>query len=263
MSAAPREDIPFEEARPSDGTPPRDERRPPLPDVPVRLGLYRPLRVIARGLARLMFDLRVERATAVPASGPVLLAGNHRGILDAPLIAAFVPRPARFLAKSELFRGRVVHLLGWLGQIPVDRGRPDREALRRALDVLREGHVLGMFPEGARGTGALTTIQHGIAYVALRVPDVPIVPVACIGTERAWPKGSRVPRLRSRVDIVFGEPFTVTVPPNPRARSAVAAAAEEIRKALAVHVADAESSVAERDSRRRRAGDGSAPGGQP
>ena len=247
MSAVERADVPYEEA------PPRDPRRPALPDVPVRLGLYGPLRVIGRGVMRLMFDLRVGHADAVPSTGPVLLAGNHRGILDAPMIVAFVPRPARFLAKSELFRGWLVRPLGWLGQIPVDRGRPDREALRRALEVLRAGHVFGMFPEGSRGTGALTTIQHGIAYVALRSPGVPIVPVACIGTERAWPKGSKLPRLRSRVDIVFGEPFTIAVPPNPRARSAVAAAAEEIRTALAAHVAEAERAVAERDSRRRRA----------
>lgn len=173
----------------------------------------------------------------------MLLAGNHRGILDGPLMVAFVARPARFLAKSELFRGWAARPLGWLGQIPVDRGRPDREALRRAVTVLREGHVLGMFPEGTRGAGELTSVQHGIAYVALRAPGVPIVPVACIGTESAMPKGSLLPRFRARVDIVFGEPFTVSVPPNPRARSAVAHAAEEIRVALARHVADAERSA--------------------
>jgi 1-acyl-sn-glycerol-3-phosphate acyltransferase len=238
---------------------PRSPRRQPLPDVSVRLGLYGPLRVIARGVMRLALDVRVERADAVPSSGPVLLAGNHRGILDAPLMAAFVPRPARFLAKSELFRGWVARLLGWLGQIPVDRGRPDREALRRAVAVLEEGHVLGMFPEGTRGAGELTTVQHGIAYVALRVPGVPIVPVACLGTERAMPMGARRPRFRSRVDIVFGEPFTIEVPANPRARSAVAAAAEEIRQALAAHVAGAERRLADRRSPARHGAD--RPGG--
>jgi 1-acyl-sn-glycerol-3-phosphate acyltransferase len=207
------------------------------------------LKVIGRALFRLALDIRVGRSDGVPSKGPVLLAGNHRGVLDGPLVVAFVPRPARFLAKSELFRGWVVKPLGWLGQIPIDRGRPDREALRRAVGVLSEGHVLGMFPEGTRGAGELASVQHGIAYVALRVPGVPIVPVACIGTERAMPKGSKLPRWRSRVDIVFGEPFTVDVPANPRARSAVAHAAEQIRQHLAAHVAAAEAGVA--DSRRR------------
>ena len=231
---------------------PRSPRRPPMPDVSVRLGLYSPLRVVTRGLVRLLLDVRVERADVVPSSGPVLLAANHRSLLDAPLVAAFVPRPARFLAKSELFRGPVARLLGWLGQIPVDRGRPDREALRKAVGVLQDGHILGMFPEGTRGAGELTTVQHGIAYVALRAPGVPIVPVACIGTERAMPMRSKAPRFRSRVDIVFGQPFTVPVPPNPRARSAVAAAAEQIRQSLAAHVATSEAAVAA--ARRARGG---------
>jgi 1-acyl-sn-glycerol-3-phosphate acyltransferase len=163
--------------------------------------------------------------------------------LDGPLVAAFVPRQASFLAKSELFHGWVVRPLGWLGQIPIDRGRADREALRRAVAVLAGGGVLGMFPEGTRGAGELESVQHGIAYVALRSPGVPIVPVACLGTERALPKGARLPRWRSRIDIVFGEPFTVPVPANPRARSAVADAAERIRAALAAHVAAAEAEV--------------------
>ena len=223
---------------------PMSPRRAALPDIQPRERLYATLRVIGRGVIRLILDVRVRHANGVPSRGPVLLAGNHRGFLDGPLVAAFVPRQASFLAKSELFRGALVRPLMWFGQIPVDRGRPDREALRRAVTVLDGGGVLGMFPEGTRGTGELTTVQHGIAYVALRAPGVPIVPVACLGTERAMPKGARLPRFRSRTEVVFGEPFTVDVPANPRARSAVAHAAEQIRVALAVHVATAEAEAA-------------------
>lgn len=222
---------------------PVSPRRAPLPDVPVRPRLYRTMRVICRALIRSILDVRVRHQDRVPSSGPVLLAGNHRGFLDGPLVAAFVPRQASFLAKSELFGGWRVRPLGWLGQIPIDRGRPDRVALRRAVAVLGDGGVLGMFPEGTRGVGELASVQHGIAYVALHAPGVPIVPVACLGTERALPKGRKLPRWRARVDVVFGAPFTVPVPENPRARSAVAAAAEQIRVALAAHVAAAEAEV--------------------
>lgn len=235
--------------------PPLSPRRGRLPDVLRDDRLYGVLRVVGRGVIRLVLKVRVGRLDRVPSSGPVLLAGNHRGLLDAPLVAAFVPRPASFLAKSELFAGRWSRTLMRLGQIPVDRGRPDRDALRRALEVLNRGEVLGMFPEGSRGAGELGTIQHGIAYVALRCPGVPIVPVACLGTERALPNGGKLPRWGSRVDVVFGEPFTVEVPANPRARSAVAKAAEEIRVALAAHVAHCEAVLrraeTERDGTRR------------
>ena len=222
---------------------PVSPRRAPLPDVTVHRGLYQALRFVGRGVVRCMLDVRVGHPERIPSTGPVLLAGNHRGFLDGPLVAAFVPRPASFLAKSELFRGWLVRPLGWLGQIPVDRGRPDRTALRRAVGVLAAGEVLGMFPEGTRGAGELESVQHGIAYVALRSPGVPIVPVACLGTERALPKGAHLPRWRSRIDVVFGESFSVAVPANPRARSAVAAAAEEIRVALAAHVAAARAAL--------------------
>ena len=225
--------------------PPVSPRRTPLPDIRPKNRLYAALRVVGRQVIRLILDVRVRHSERIPGTGPVLLAGNHRGVLDGPLIAGFVPRQATFLAKSELFRGAAVRPLMWFGQIPIDRGRADREALRRAVGVLQRGEVLGMFPEGTRGAGEVESVQHGIAYVALRVPGVPIVPVACLGTERAMPKGAKLPKLRSRIDIVFGEPFTVDVPANPRARGAVAHAAEQIRAGLAAHVAEAEATLRE------------------
>lgn len=229
---------------------PISPRRGTLPDVSYHPRLYHASRTLFCRMFRLMFDLRVEGLEHVPTSGPTLVAGNHRGFLDGPLIATFTPREARFLAKSELFSGPAAYLLGWYGQIPVDRGRPDREALRRGLAVLEAGGMLGVFPEGSRGKGTVETVQHGIAYFALRTPGCPIVPVACVGTEQALPVGSRVPRWRTPVDVVFGRPFTVDVPAQPRARSALAAAGEEIRIRLAAHVAAVH---AERDADPRRA----------
>jgi 1-acyl-sn-glycerol-3-phosphate acyltransferase len=237
---------------PTPYVPPLSPRRPPLPDIAPHEGLYRYTTLFFRGFFRLILDLNVGRPDRVPSSGPVLLAGNHRSFLDAPLVSALIPRPASFLAKSELFQGPVARFLMSLGQIPIDRGRADREALRRALAVLQGGGVLGMFPEGSRGAGDLTQVQHGIAYLALRVPGVPIVPIACVGTDRAMPVGSPFPRWRSRVHVVFGEPFTIDVPANPRSRAAVAKAAEEIRMALAAHVAHADAVVARDEERRRR-----------
>jgi 1-acyl-sn-glycerol-3-phosphate acyltransferase len=96
-----------------------------------------------------------------------------------------------------------------------------------------------MFPEGTRGTGSLDEVQHGVAYLVLR-SGAPVVPVACVGTAAALPRGSHRPKLRAPVEVVFGAPFSVAVPDNPRARSAVAAAAEEIRIRLADHLASAE-----------------------
>lgn len=221
-------------------------RRVGLPDVQAPGRLYVAARLVGRGLLRLIFNVRVEGARRVPRRGAVLLAGNHRGMLDGPVTAAVTPRGASFLAKSELFTGRLATVLPRLGQIPVDRGRTDREALRRAIAVLARGDVLGLFPEGTRGSGTLEAVQHGVGYVLVKAPGTVVVPVACLGTERAWPKGTRWPRWRAPVTVVFGEPFTVEPTGDPRSRRAAAETAEVVRVRLAAHLAMAEARHAAR-----------------
>jgi 1-acyl-sn-glycerol-3-phosphate acyltransferase len=189
------------------------------------------IRRLAAWLVRLVFRIRMTGLEHVPASGPVLVAGNHTGFLDGPLVMILLPRPSSFLVKSELYDGPFRRVLSFARQIPVRRGAPDRTALRQALAVLAGGGVLGVFPEGTRGHGRLETVQHGIGYLALRA-GCPVVPVVCVGTAEALPEGRALPRWRAPVDIVFGPAFELSVEGNPRARSTVAAAAEEIRLRL-------------------------------
>src|SRR3954462_5117308 len=179
-------------------------------------------------LLRTVFRVRVTGLEHLPVSGPVLIAGNHTGFLDGPVVFVLLPRPSAFLVKSELYDSPFRRVLGSPRQIPVRRGTPDRTALRRALDVLRAGGVLGVFPEGTRGEGRLESVQHGIGYLALRA-GCPVVPVVCVGTAEALPKGKALPRFRAPIDVVFGPAFEIDVTGNPRARSTVAAAAEQIR----------------------------------
>lgn len=186
-------------------------------------------------LLRVIFRLRVLGLEHLPRSGPVLLAGNHTGFLDGPIVFMMLPRPAVFLVKSELYSGPWAKVLAFARQIPVRRGAPDRTALTKALSVLDAGGVLGVFPEGTRGEGKLETIQHGIGYLALRA-GCPVVPVVCTGTADALPKGRLLPRWRTPVDVVFGPVFRIEVEGNPRARSTVAAAAEQVREHLLAHL---------------------------
>lgn len=195
-------------------------------------------RPLGQLLFRSAFRLTVVGAEHLPAAGPVLLAGNHTGFLDGPLVFAVSPRSATFLAKSELFVGPLARALGWLGQVPVHRGRPDRAALRTGLSVLTAGGVLGVFPEGTRGAGTFDEVSDGLAYLALR-SGAPVVPVVVLGTAAALPKGARLPRLRSPVTVVFGPPLQVRVEGDPRARRTVSAAAEQLRLALVAHLRSA------------------------
>jgi 1-acyl-sn-glycerol-3-phosphate acyltransferase len=215
--------------------------RPRRKDDPARQSI--PLAVSRRFaslVVRFYFRVDIRGLEHLPETGPVLIAGNHTGWLDGPLVQMLLPRPCSFLVKSELYSGPWAKVLDFSRQIPIRRGAPDRTALRRALDVLAGGGVLGVFPEGTRGVGALETVQHGIGYIALRAQgsggQCPIIPVVCTGTAEALPKGAKFPKFRAPVSIVFGPTFTLDVDGNPRARSTVGAAAEQIRVRLLDHL---------------------------
>jgi 1-acyl-sn-glycerol-3-phosphate acyltransferase len=144
----------------------------------------------------------------VPRHGPAILASNHLNLADPPLLAALVPRRLIFMAKLELWSTPIIGpLYGLYGCIPVRRFEADVAALRRAEKVLRQRHVLAMFPEGTRSRHPGLGKGHpGTAVIALR-SGVPIVPVGVSGTEVV-----SLPRCflrRARVRITFGQPFTL------------------------------------------------------
>jgi 1-acyl-sn-glycerol-3-phosphate acyltransferase len=168
------------------------------------------LKALVRALVRLTSRVSIEGQDSVPAEGPVLCATNHLHILDALWMVAALPRRTIFLVAEEFERKPVV---GWLlnagRAIYVARGKADRDALDRALAVLKGGGVLGVAPEGRLSpTGGLIKGQVGIAYLASQA-GVPVVPVVAWGQERAgrcWRRLRRVP-----VHIRFGPP--IALPP--------------------------------------------------
>jgi 1-acyl-sn-glycerol-3-phosphate acyltransferase len=115
-----------------------------------------------------------------------------------------------YMGKESLWNSKLLgSFITMLGAYPVNRGAPDREALRRTLDLLERGEPLVLFPEGTRRTGP--TIEHlheGAAFVASRA-GVPLVPVGIGGSEKALPKGKRLPRP-VKIHILVGAPL---VPP--------------------------------------------------
>lgn len=168
----------------------------------------------------------------------MILAGNHTGVFDGPLLYGTSPRPAHVVTKQEVFVGPVGSVLRGIGQIPINRLIIDFRAILSALRVLHDGRVLGLYPEGERGDGDFSRLKGGIAYLALRT-GAPIVPVANFGVVRAGQNSSLPPRLRAPVDIVYGEPFTVE-PAEPWGRylprHLVAEAREPVRSRLLDHL---------------------------
>jgi 1-acyl-sn-glycerol-3-phosphate acyltransferase len=190
-------------------------------------------RWLAARLMRALWSVRVHGAEHVPADGPVILAPNHSGFVDAPLLVGMAPRPIHTLAKKELFRGPVGWVLRGVGQIPLDRDEPGRSMLNAAVGVLDAGRVLVVFPEGTRGAGDFGQLRTGLAWFASR-KSVPVVPVVFGGTGSRGSTLSALPRLRSRLEVVFGAP--VRLPPaERRTRSSLADATERLRQALVAH----------------------------
>lgn len=196
-------------------------------------------RRIGIGLMYGLWKPRVLGAWRMPASGPVILAGNHSHAIDGPMLMGTAPRPVHFLVKKEAFVGPLDPFLGAIGQLKVDRSCPDRTAIGRALGVLERGGVLGIFPEGTRGVGDFASLRAGLAYFALR-SGAPVVPVAVLGSaERQGRVVKALPPLRGKVDVVFGEPFQAGDGSGLRTRRALDAATARIQERLSEHLADA------------------------
>lgn len=169
--------------------------------------LGKTLRVIATPVIRVLFRVREHGREFMPRDGAAVVAGNHRSYMDPVILWCVSPRFVHFMAKKELFEGGfVAWLLPRLWAFPVDRTGADRAALAQADVFLKAGDLVGIFPEGTRQTeNGLGEARGGAAFVALRA-GVPVVPVAVVGTEKVWPKGQKLPKLR-RVTVVYGQPI--------------------------------------------------------
>jgi 1-acyl-sn-glycerol-3-phosphate acyltransferase len=169
----------------------------------------------------------------------VILAANHIGLLDGLVLVAMTRRLTFAMVKREAFTGAVGQFLIHLGQISLDRREIDPDAIRKAVQVLRGGKVLAVFPEGARSGGEVAWAKGGAAYLAM-ASGAPIVPVAILGTREPGQHKNQIPRFSKPIHVVFGEPFTVPRSSWPRRKAAVAKWTEVVRERLASHVVAAQ-----------------------
>lgn len=165
---------------------------------------YRILKLIIVPLFRTLFLMRVTGLENIPKKGAVVIAPNHKSFYDSFFISAVVKRRIFYMGKSELFTGRKGKLLVSLGAFPVKRGESDELAIQTAIEILKRGDILALFPEGTRVSDPenLGTPKKGAARLAIEGGAV-IIPTAITGTEK---RRTHLPR---RVQIAFGEPISV------------------------------------------------------
>lgn len=165
------------------------------------VSFYTFARSVVNGIFRPLFRVKAVGQENLPKEGGVLLCSNHIHNFDPILLGINIDRQVHFMAKKELFSGPVLKkIFTSLGAFPVRRGMSDREALRTGLKVLKEGHVMGLFPEGTRSkTGELGKPLAGAGFFALRT-EAAVVPCAVVGSYKPF----------SRMTVIYGEPIDMS-----------------------------------------------------
>jgi 1-acyl-sn-glycerol-3-phosphate acyltransferase len=187
--------------------------------------------------------LDVSGLEHMPATGPVLLAGNHDSYWD-PIAVGMAAQPVRqihALAKSTLWKPGIGKVLDGMGQIPIQRGKGDAGALDRAVEALREGKCIGVFPEGTRSLGRTLRARSGFGRLAELVPEAEIVCCTCTGTTdiAQFPK-------RPRIAVRFFRPAGGGMQPGESAGEFGARLLEEMRASAPIAAAGGKKKAARR-----------------
>ena len=178
---------------------------------------------------RFLFRGQTIGISNLPKTGGVVVVSNHGSHLDPPILGHALGRPVAFMAKSELFKIPILaSIISACGAYPVKRGAGDREALRTASNRLREGWATGLFLDGTRQeNGRVNDPKAGAALLARRT-GCPILPVAIVNSQRAFPKGSLLPRFIS-IHLRVGE---LIQPPKTRRREDLSSTTKDIQMAI-------------------------------
>lgn len=163
--------------------------------------LYKLARSLVSVILYPLYRIKVVGKGNIPKEGPVIICSNHISNFDPPVVGITSPRTIHFMAKEELFEKKVLgSLLNNIHAFPIKRGMRDRNALRNGLNILSQGEVLGLFPEGSRQrTGEIGEGLTGLGFFALRSEAV-VVPCAIIGPYKPG----------KRLKVAYGEPIDLT-----------------------------------------------------
>ncbi len=165
------------------------------------MNFYSFARVVCIAFVHIAFHFRVEGVENLPESGGFILCSNHRSYLDPVFLGVKVKRELSFMAKEELFQVKVLGpVIKKLGAFPIARGKGDTGAVEFAIDTVKAGKVLTLFPEGTRSkSGELLKLKSGVIIIAAQSQGI-IVPSAIVFEGKL--------RFRRRVTIRYGKPIS-------------------------------------------------------
>jgi len=159
----------------------------------------------------LLWGIRYFGQANIPARGGVIIASNHQSYLDPPLVSIGLVRPIHFMARRELFEFSWLFniLISSVNAFPLERRRFNSEGIREALNRLRNGHMLLVFPEGTRTPdGEIKEFKTGVATITRRA-DVPVIPTRISGAFDTWPREHKLPARWRPIRIIYGKPLII------------------------------------------------------
>lgn len=163
---------------------------------------YKIARFMGCILSFLFWPIKTKDKKHLDKKGPLILAANHVSYLDPIVLGIAIKRQIHFIAKKEVFEVPILGLIvKSLGAIPVDRDRANLASIKKSLNILKNGSILGIFPEGTRSLdGKLLKLNAGLIKIAL-MSNVPIIPVGINGTFDIYPPGAKIPSFLKRKHI--------------------------------------------------------------
>ena len=194
---------------------------------------YQLIRFLVVSICRTYCRMTVSGQENIPQTGPFVLAPVHRSYIDTPIASGCTRRRMRFMGKDSMWKRQPLNwMLSALGAFPVTRGSADREAIMRAIQVLKSGEPLVLFPEGERKSGPVVQpLMDGAAYVACKA-GVSIIPVGIGGSERVMGKGAKFIYPKKLV-VIIGKPIPVPASVDGRMpRSAVKEVTTQLHEQL-------------------------------
>lgn len=195
--------------------------------------LYRCAQTIFFLYFKIFHRFRVSGLEHVPSDGAFLLASNHVSFFDPPALGCRVPRDLHYFARKSLFKGLLGKLITAFNSIPVDRESSDVSSFKKALKVLDKGSPLLVFPEGTRSLdGSLQAAKAGVGLIAIKA-SVPVLPARVIGGFEILGKGCKLPKIGSRLTIVYGPLLQIeTLDPGPKTAKRSQIVADAIMEAI-------------------------------
>lgn len=163
---------------------------------------YKTLKFVLKPIFKILYRPTIINKEQIPKEKAFIFAGNHKNALDPALVALSTKRTVRFLAKKELLEGKTKLFFKAIKAIPVDRSKANKEAINTAIEVLNNGDIISLFPEGTRNktNKILLPFKFGAVSMAQKTKS-PIVPFAITGDYKLFRKG---------IKIEFGEPIDIS-----------------------------------------------------